>query len=85
MLYFHKNVNDQLGDKIKEALLEMSAAHQQIDIESGDSFLRENQIEIKGEVQIFQYLRSYKSDLDYSRSLSADACVVRKDGDGKVC
>ena len=85
MLYFHKNAKDQLGDKIKEALLEMSAAHQQIDMEIDESFLRENEVAIKGEKQIFQYLRSYKSDLDYSRSLSADACIVRKDGDGKVC
>ena len=85
MLYFHRNTNDQLGDKIKEALLDMSAAHQQVEIVVGESFLRENEIEIKGETKIFQYLRSLKSDLDYSRSLSADACVVRKDGDGEVC
>lgn len=85
MLYFHKNNNDTLGGKIKEALLDMSAAHKQIDIEQGESFLRENELEIRGEEQIFKYLRSYKSDLDYTRSLAADACVVRKDGDGKVC
>jgi hypothetical protein len=85
MLYFHKNEGDQLGDKIEEALLDMSAAHKLIVLEEGESFLRENDLEIKGEEAIFKYLRSFKSDLDYTRSLAADACVVRKDGDGKVC
>lgn len=85
MLYFHKNASDTLGDKIKETLLDMSAAHKVIDIDEGESFLRENEVEIKGEEQVFNYLKSYKSDLDYTRSLAADACVVRKDGDGKVC
>ena len=85
MLYFHKNTRDPLGEKIKEALLDMSAAHKQVDIAEGESFLKENDIEIKGAEQIFKYLRSYKSDLAYTQSLGADACIVRRDGDGKVC
>ncbi|MEQ8242112.1 hypothetical protein [Fulvivirga sp.] len=85
MLYLHKNENDPLGEKIKDALQDMSAAHKQVDIEEGESFLKENEIEIKGAEQIFNYLRAYKSDLNYTQSLGADACVVRKDGDGKVC
>ncbi|MTI39673.1 hypothetical protein [Fulvivirga lutimaris] len=85
MLYLHKNANDPLGERIKEALLDMSAAHKQIDIDQGESFLRENETEIKGAEQVFKFLRTYQSDLSYTQSLGADACLVRKDGGGKVC
>ncbi|MEL7003247.1 MAG: hypothetical protein AAFN93_11010 [Bacteroidota bacterium] len=85
MLYLHKNNDDQLGDKIKDYLLEISAAHRQVDITNEESHLRENDIVIRGEQAVFRYLEAYGSDLEFERSLSADACIVRPDGDGTVC
>lgn len=84
MLYLHKNASDELGEKIKDYLKEISAAHKQIDIFDEESFIRENDIVIKGEVAVFRYLEAYNSDLEYERSLSADACIMNPK-DGTIC
>lgn len=84
MLYLHKSTNDTLGNRVKEALLNMSVAHKQIDIEEGESFISENDIVIKGTTNIFRYIESLNRDLEYSRSLSADACIM-DNRDGSIC
>ena len=84
MLYLHKNASDDLGNKIKDYLKEISAAHRQVDIEDEESFIRENEIIIKGEINIFRYLEAYNRDLEYERSLSADACIMNPN-DGTIC
>lgn len=84
MLYLHKNANDDLGEKIKDYLVEISAAHRQVDITDGESFIRENDTVIKGEAGIFRYLEAFNSDLEYERSLSADACIMNPK-DGTIC
>lgn len=85
MLYLHKNAKDELGDKIKDYLTEISAAHRQVDISDEESHLRENEVIIKGELAVFRFLEAYNRDLEDERSLSADACIVRPNGDGSVC
>lgn len=85
MLYLYKNAKDDLGDMIKDYLKEISAAHRQVDITDEESHLRENDIIIRGELAVFRYLEAYNRDLEDERSLSADACIVRPNGDGAVC
>ena len=65
-------------------MTEISAAHRQVDIEDEESFIRENEIIIKGEINIFRYLEAYNRDLEYERSLSADACIMNPN-DGTIC
>ena len=84
MLYLHKNATDELGEKIKDYLAEISAAHKQVDITEEESFIKENDIVIKGEINIFRFLEAYNRDLEYERSLSADACIMNPN-DGTIC
>ncbi|MEM8566483.1 MAG: hypothetical protein AAGF85_08470 [Bacteroidota bacterium] len=83
MLYL-KNSGDELGNKIKDYLLDISAAHRQVDIEKQESFISENEITIKGEVNIFRYLNALKRDLEDERLLSADACLLNP-RNGEMC
>ena len=84
MLYLHKN-NDELGQKIKDYLSEISAAHKQVHIDDEqESFIRENDRVIKGEINIYKYLEALKRDLEDERLLSADACIMNP-RDGKMC
>ncbi|MEM6524502.1 MAG: hypothetical protein AAF693_11945 [Bacteroidota bacterium] len=83
MLYL-KNSGDQLGNKIKDYLLDMSAAHKQVDIEKQESFISENEITIKGEVNILRYLNALKRDLEDERLLSAHACLLNP-RNGEMC
>ena len=84
MLYFHKNSDHDLGEKIKTFLVDISAAHKQVDIDNEESFIRENEIIIKGETNVFRYLNALKRDLADERLLSADACIMNP-RDGKIC
>ena len=84
MLYLHKNSDDDLGNKIKAFLLDISAAHKQVTIDNEESFLRENEITIKGEVNIYCYLNALKRDLEDERLLSADACIMNPKN-GEIC
>ncbi|WP_109829539.1 hypothetical protein [Reichenbachiella versicolor] len=84
MLYFHKNT-DKLGDDIKDFLQNISAAHKIVDIQDQESHLVLDGKPIIGEQAVFRYLDSLKSILENEHVLSADACIVRPSGDGKVC
>ncbi|MEM1408381.1 MAG: hypothetical protein AAGG59_16480 [Bacteroidota bacterium] len=70
---------------IKDYLSEISAAHKQVDIDGAEeSFIRENDSVIKGEINIYKYLEALKRDLEDERLLSADACIMNP-RDGKMC
>lgn len=84
MLYLHKNSDDDLGKKIKDFLVDISAAHKQVTTDNEESFIRENEILIRGEANIYRYLDALKRDLEDERLLSADACIMNP-RDGKIC
>ena len=83
MIYLHNN-NDPLGQKIKDRLLVESIAHKEVNVEGEESFLRENDHKIVGELAIFRFLDALSRDLDYSRSLGADACIM-DNRNGSIC
>ncbi|MEM6362716.1 MAG: hypothetical protein AAF731_21685 [Bacteroidota bacterium] len=84
MLYLHKK-NDELGQTIKDYLSEISADHKQVDIDDAEeSFIRENDRVVKGEINIYKYLDALKRKLEDERLLSADACIMNP-RDGKMC
>lgn len=76
MLYLHKNENDLLGQEIREYLLEVSAAHKLIEITNEESFLAENENEIKGREAIFFFLENYNKQLVINRMVSGDSCYM---------
>lgn len=84
MIYLYKNAQDKLGDKIVDKFLSISLAHKVVEIDDAASYLMENEIVIKGEAAIFRFLEALSNDLEYSRSLSADACIM-DDRDGSIC
>lgn len=84
MLYLHNNQNDALGKRINEFLKDLSAAFKQVEIDMEESFIRENDMTIKGETNIVKYLELLKRDLEDERLLSADACLMNPKS-GEIC
>ncbi|MEO1055232.1 MAG: hypothetical protein AAFX87_31685 [Bacteroidota bacterium] len=84
MLYLYKNEKDAFGDRVLSYLEDISAAHRKVAIDEGESFIKENDIIIKGQEAVFRYLEAFSRTLEHERSISADACYIDPDT-GETC
>ncbi|MCR9250649.1 MAG: hypothetical protein NXI20_09495 [bacterium] len=83
MLYFYKNPSDQLAIEIEDALNEMSAAHRIIPT-AEESFLAENEKEIRGQEAVKHFLENYFKLVTMPHSISADSCRIDPET-GETC
>lgn len=84
MLYLYKKTNDSLGIEVETYLKDLSAAFRIRESDNDETYLKENEQVIKGEVAIKRYLEFYKGMLTAERSVSADACYIDPET-GKTC
>ena len=78
-------MSSQLADEIEERLKDMVAAYEVVkNITTQLPYLLENGNVIKGKDTISKFLEGLEKDINWSRSISADACYLDPDG-GMVC
>lgn len=74
-----------MADEIEERLKDMVAAYEVVkNITTELPYLLENGNVIKGDKTISRFLEGLEKDMNWSRSISADACYLDPDG-GMVC
>lgn len=85
MLTLVRPIESRLADEIEEQLKNMVAAYEVMaNVATSLPYLLESGKVIKGEEALDEFLQSYERELNWSRSISADACYLDPDG-GMVC
>ncbi len=85
MLTLIRPLSSQLADEIEERLKDMVVAYEVMkNVTTALPYLLENGNVIKGKELIHQFLEQLEKEVNWSRSISADACYLDPDG-GMVC